>query len=338
MPRRTIFGAAGNTIFDEKTYLCSEREHVRLRPESIAGSPNDVPHTLNPQSMFPQAIDTVCFSPTGTSRRIARTIAEAIARQGHPVATDPDTRTTDIRTFDLTHASAPAATLPATHAVLFVVPVYGGHPAPTALERMRDLRGEATPAVIVVVYGNRAFERAAAELADFVARRGFRPVAAAAFVGEHSYSSDEFPIAVGRPDQEDLAQATAFGRAAGDKLLTGAAAEIDIRRLKTPRTPLLPLLRFIGFVLRYRRQQRRRPIVRIPAGDEARCTHCGRCAALCPTQAIARGDETRTDPERCIRCCACVKGCPVAARSFETPFAAALARNFRTRKPPVTLL
>ena len=28
------------------------------------------------------------------------------------------------------------------------------------------------------------------------------------------------------------------------------------------------------------------------------------------SQAIAPGDETRTDTARCLRCCACVKGCP----------------------------
>ena len=71
---------------------------------------------------------------------------------------------------------------------------------------------------------------------------------------------------------------------------------------------------------------------------EVSCTQCGRCVALCPTQAIARGDELHTDPARCIRCCACVKGCAFGARTFRTPFAAALARNFVRQKPPVTLL
>ena len=79
-------------------------------------------------------------------------------------------------------------------------------------------------------------------------------------------------------------------------------------------------------------------MVYLPEGDAECCTHCGRCAAICPVGAIPRGDETRTDPARCIRCCACVKGCPVGARTFHTPFAAALARNFARRKEPVTLL
>lgn len=119
---------------------------------------------------------------------------------------------------------------------------------------------------------------------------------------------------------------------------TGALVPVDPAKLREPRTPLLPKLRFIRFVLGYRRRQKRNPVVLLPEGDAARCTQCGRCVALCPTQAIARGDELHTDPARCIRCCACVKGCAFGARTFRTPFAAALARNFVRQKPPVTLL
>ena len=54
--------------------------------------------------------------------------------------------------------------------------------------RLREIRGEGTPAVVLAVYGNRSFGTAVAELASFVAGRGFVPVAAGAFVGEHSYS------------------------------------------------------------------------------------------------------------------------------------------------------
>ena len=118
----------------------------------------------------------------------------------------------------------------------------------------------------------------------------------------------------------------------------GDLSPVDASRLKERPTPLFAMLRFIGFVLGYRRRQKRNPVVYLPECDTALCTHCGRCAAICPVGAIARGEEEHTDPSRCIRCCACVKGCPVGARTFHTPFAAALSRNFARRKEPVTLL
>lgn len=277
---------------------------------------------------------TVVFSPTGTSRKIAAAIARGLSS---PSGVTPETQAA--RVIDLTHLNTPGEqTLPANAVAVIAAPVYGGHVAPTAAERLRSIRGEGTPAVVTVVYGNRAFEHAAAELAEMATHQGFVLVAAAAFVGEHSYSTPATPIAAGRPDPEDLAAAERFGAAVRDKLAAGNCTPVQADRLKGLRTPLLPMLRFIRFVLRYRRQQKNHPVVYLPEGDTERCTHCGRCAAVCPTGAIARGDETRTDPTRCIRCCACVKGCPVGARTFHTPFAEPLARNFSRRKEPVTRL
>lgn len=273
-----------------------------------------------------RSIRTVVFSPTGTSRKIARAIARG-ASGNTPVAHT-----------DLTHAAAEAMLLPPDTLAVFAVPVYGGKPAPAALERLQNFRGTHTPAVVTAVYGNRDIGSAAAELAAFLVRRGFVPVAAGAFVGEHSYSSAATPVAAGRPDADDLAAAEAFGAAVRAKLAEREPVAVDATRLRAPRTPLWSQLRFIRFVLRYRRNRKRHPAVLLPVTDAARCTHCGRCAALCPAEAIVRGAEERTDPARCIRCNACVKGCPVEARTYDTPFAAALSRNFSRRKEPVTLL
>ena len=191
--------------------------------------------------MQPKSIRPVVFSPTGTSRKSAEAIARGIARTGGAPSATPE-----IRTIDLTHTAA-AETLPADAVALFAVPVYGGHVPSLALKRMEGLRGSGTPAVLLVVYGNRAFEHAAAELAAFVSERGFVPVAAGAFVGEHSYSTPQQPIAAGRPDEKDIAEAEAFGEATGRKLATQGIAAIDVARLKDVRTPLIPLLRFIRF-------------------------------------------------------------------------------------------
>lgn len=291
--------------------------------------------------MIPTTIHTLFFSPTGTSRRIADAIARGLSgnrpEAAQPEATSPAAAPA-VRALDLTHTTPGQHCFAADETVVFAVPVYGGHPAPTALRRMEGLRGTGTPAVLTVVYGNRAFERAAAELAAFVSARGFRPVAAAAFVGEHSYSTAAQPIAAGRPDAGDLTCAEAFGAEVRSKLRRDDLRTVDIRELRDVHTPLWPKLRFIGFVLAFLRKQKKSPRPLLPAGDPARCTGCGRCAAICPVEAIARGAETQTDPARCIRCCACVKCCPVEARRFDTPFAEALARNFARRKPPVTLL
>ena len=50
--------------------------------------------------------------------------------------------------------------------------------------------------------------------------------------------------------------------------------------------------------------------------DEARCTHCGACVAICPTEALYIDKKTMKvifDPEKCIACELCVKACPPRA-------------------------
>ena len=270
---------------------------------------------------------SIYFSPTDGTRRVVRAVSQGLNA--------PDSLELDRTSFE---SRWTGAQLREGDVAVIGVPVYYGRVPRIMAEFFRYIEAGGVPAVLVAVYGNRAFEKAAAELVALAARQGFVPVAAAAFVGEHSYSTPETPVAAGRPDAQDLARAAEFGAAVRKKLAAGTPAPVDAAKLKDVHTPLVPMLRFIRFVVGYRRRQKKNPVVYLPACDADRCTHCGRCAAICPTQAIARGDEAHTDPARCIRCCACVKGCPVGARSFHTPFAAALARSFTRRKQPVTIL
>lgn len=269
----------------------------------------------------------IYFSPTRTSERIARAIARG-------------TGADKIIDINLTH-DARQVTIPASALAVIAMPVYGGHIPPLAAERLRSLQGSNTPAVAVVVYGNRAYEKALGELAAQAGAAGMNVIAAATFVGEHSYSSDRWPIAAGRPDDDDLALAAEFGTRVAGKLQDcehgGHPAAIDVSRISRPHQPLLPLLRFIAGIIRLILSRRSLPGTPLPS-DRHRCTHCGLCATLCPSGAIARGNETNTDATKCIKCCACVKSCPSHARTYDTPFASLLSKCFRRRKAPQTIL
>ena len=48
------------------------------------------------------------------------------------------------------------------------------------------------------------------------------------------------------------------------------------------------------------------------------CISCGACAAQCPVEAIAEGDDKFViDADKCISCGACADGCPVEALAEE---------------------
>ncbi len=54
----------------------------------------------------------------------------------------------------------------------------------------------------MVLYGNRNFDDGLMELRNVMRDNGFYPIAAGAFVGEHSFSTI---LGAGRPDGEDMA-------------------------------------------------------------------------------------------------------------------------------------
>ena len=62
--------------------------------------------------------------------------------------------------MNLTLQTVEETVIPTSALAVIVVPVYGGHVAPLAMERLENIRGLDTPTVLVVVYGNRAYEKA----------------------------------------------------------------------------------------------------------------------------------------------------------------------------------
>jgi ferredoxin len=253
-------------------------------------------------------VNLIYFSPTKTTEKIVSQIAAGIA--------DPD-----LQRYDLTRMDTDVPGRISVGTTIIGVPVYAGRVPEVALERLAQLQGASLPAVLVVVYGNREFEDALRELTDVVTAKGFHVVAAAAFVGEHSYSTRQQPIAANRPDQTDLEHATVFGTAIKKKLSVG----------KQPTTP-----ETIPGNVPYREGVVLGQIA--PETITERCVLCGACASLCPTFTISVSDQVLTDVAQCVMCCACVKGCPHDARVMTHPLVAErrtlLAENFSRRKEP----
>lgn len=148
---------------------------------------------------------------------------------------------------------------------VFVTPVYGGHMPEAAKERFRNIRAKGEqPAILVAVYGNRAFEHALTDLEALTRERGYTPVAAAAFVCEHSYSTPETPIAAGRPDWADLERAEAFGRAVRERLLRGDLTLVNVSALRDEPSPQENVRRFVEAVTQVRASMATHPRAAVP--------------------------------------------------------------------------
>ncbi len=239
-----------------------------------------------------EKVRMVYFSPTGTTRRILESVVEGI---GVDI----------VEHLDVTHSERQDFPETAKRELLVIgAPVYTGRVAQTATQRFRGLKSGGGPAVIVVLYGNRAYEDALLELSDLTVEAGFVPIAGGAFIGEHSLSSPAVPLAEGRPDAADLRCAREFGKRIG--------ACLDNLRDISEATQL----QFPGN--RPFREYGQLPAVS-PVTEQERCIACGTCVAACPTGSIRLAAMVQTNPETCLLCCACVRSCPQDARSLRDP-------------------
>ena len=270
----------------------------------------------------------IYFSPTHTSKQIAEAIVQGAGIK-------------NIFPINVPQQAAEEVVIPTSALAIVVVPVYGGHVAPLAMERLRNIRGLDAPTVLVAVYGNRAYEKALMELDAFATPHGMKVIAGATFIGEHSYSTDKHPISAGRPDNSDLAFAADFGKKIMEKVQAAENMDklypVDVRAITRPSQPFFPLFRFLRKVIKLRKSGM--PLPRTPwVENESMCTHCGLCVTRCPVGAITKGDELHTDETKCIKCCACVKACTRKARIYDTPFAALLSDCFKKQKRPQIIL
>lgn len=254
----------------------------------------------------------IYFSPTGTTKKVLEGIAQGMQAE-------------TVKYLNLTLPEAKTWKFDDLHAELVIIgaPVYGGRIPIEAVRRLQRLKAFNTPAVVVVVYGNKDYEDALLELTDLAVEAGFKPCAAGAFIGEHSFANEKTPIANGRPDGEDIKKAMEFGKMVREKL--EGIHELDqMSAVKVPG----------NFPYKGRGESRQIS----PVTQETVCVKCEKCVTVCPTAAITVNDSVITDQSVCILCCACVKNCPSGARVMEHPRIQQLAEwlntNYSVRKEP----
>jgi len=260
------------------------------------------------------ATKLVFFSPTGTTKTILQAIAKGINSE-------------NVATIDYTRSIARINTPPEFHdeIVILGVPVYYGRVPPVAADFLARLSAKDTPVIAVVLYGNRAYEDALIELHDLAVNSGFQPIAAGAFIGEHSFSTEGIPIAHGRPDPVDIQKAEEFGRQIRE-ILNQWKSNNNIGKLTIPGN---------------------RPYQPIPAMPKlapetnSACNLCGICVEICPTSSIIMDNPIRTNNDSCILCSACIKACTLNARvnnQMAGNIAKWLHKNCQERKEPEIFL
>lgn len=218
------------------------------------------------------------FSPTGGTQRVANLLTQGLG--GPFVPLDMMDRFLNLSRISFEPEDC----------CLVAVPSFGGRVPGPAVQRLQPLKGNGAWAVLVVVYGNRAYEDTLVELQDLMTQQGFRPVAAVAAVAQHSLLPQ---FAQGRPDQTDEEELRAFAQTIRRRLDQETQAPLVLPGNR-------PYRAYSGVPLK-------------PTGRRS-CTGCGLCASTCPAKAIPKENPRKTDPAKCVSCMACAARCPMGAR------------------------
>ena len=245
-----------------------------------------------------QKINTLYFSPTGTTDKIVTGIAEKIAENcGGEIAINHID-------FTLPEARKKALSFDKDALVIAGVPVYAGRVPNVLLKFLNTISGNGATAVAVVLYGNRDYDDALIEFKQILEADGFHAIAGGAFIGEHSFSTT---LAGNRPDKQDMAAAADF-----------AAKIVD--KLKTPgEIPGVVVKGNIPYREYYRpMDQNGNPvnILKVTPKTNSDCIDCKLCAEVCPMGSIDSDDVSKITGI-CIKCGACIKKCPVGAKYFD---------------------
>lgn len=242
----------------------------------------------------------VYFSATDTTKKVVCHIADVAARILGAERENYDFTLPKMREHGFTAESGDL--------VIFGTPVYAGRIPNVLLKYLAVIEGNGALAVPVVLFGNRNFDDALIELRDILENTGFHTAAAAAFVGEHSFSKI---LAANRPDEKDMELAGSFAKSVAEKIEKLPEGEIPspVQVEGTPHP-------YRGYYQPRDRQGTSIDIRKVKPLTNDNCDDCKICADVCPMGSISR-DNVREFTGICIKCGACIKKCPKQAKYYE---------------------
>ena len=193
------------------------------------------------------------------------------------------------------------------------LPVFAGRLPNKILPFVQNaFKGDRTPCIPFVCYGNRSFDDGLAELVMEMRNNGFIVCGGGAIVSEHSFCSE---LAPGRPDYFDLLFISRYAMKVCE-LIKEADSSDDLLQIdrsldvpgNMPPGPYYTPLKEDGTPAKFLKAK--------PKTDLDKCDKCMDCVSVCPFGSISHEDPSDV-PGICIKCQACIKACHSGAKYFD---------------------
>lgn len=220
----------------------------------------------------------ITFSPTGGTMKVSDILTSALG--GEIIQVDLINSKTDYNSVELTQDDI----------AVIAVPSYGGRVPAVAGKRLKMINGNGARAVLICVYGNRAYEDTLIELQDIAKQSNYKVIAAVTAIAEHSIVRK---FATGRPDSNDSNRLSEFAEQIHKKIISGDTNE-----------PAIP----------GNRPYKKAGVAGMVPKPTRDCIKCDICATECPVQAIDYNNPKKVNSNICISCMRCVSVCPHSAR------------------------
>jgi len=242
---------------------------------------------------------SVYYSATGTTKKIVNRVADKLA----------DELCAERKSYDFTRPLNRKKTISFNHndIVVFGSPIYAGRIPNLMLKYISGIEGNGALVIPIVLFGNRAYDDGLLELRDILESNNFYTIAAAAFVGQHSFSKE---IAKGRPDAGDLKIADKLSFQISEKI-SALKSGVEIKPIMVPGVPSP----YRGYFKPQKGNSSSIDIRKVKPHTLSLCDDCKLCVEVCPMGVIDFNDPTLINGI-CIKCCACIQVCTLSAKYF----------------------